>query len=115
MKRKIEPSFEAEDVLRQVGANIRTARLRRGETETALAERLGVARGTVARLERGDGGVSAALFIEALLQYGYSAQLHALGDPDQDGVGKRLDALRRPARGARGGARLLHRADPTRL
>ncbi|KRC80497.1 anaerobic benzoate catabolism transcriptional regulator [compost metagenome] len=114
MKKKIEPSFDAAEALARLGANIRTARLRRSEPEAALASRMGVSRATIARLERGDGGVSLALALEALLQYGFADQVFALGDPDADGVGKRLDAVRRPSRGS-GKAPSSHRADPSRL
>ena len=114
MKKKIEPSFEAAEALARLGAHIRTARLRRNETEATLASRMGVSRATINRLERGDGGVSLALALEALLQYGFGDQVFALGNPDLDGVGKRLDAIRRPARGS-GKARNSHRADPSSL
>ncbi|MGE8611736.1 MAG: helix-turn-helix transcriptional regulator [Achromobacter veterisilvae] len=114
MKKKLEPSFDAAEALARIGANIRTARLRRAETESMLASRMGVSRATIARLERGDGGVSLTLALEALLQYGFADQVFALGDPDQDGVGKRLDAVRRPSRGS-AGALHSHRADPSRL
>jgi transcriptional regulator with XRE-family HTH domain len=114
MKKKLEPSFDAAEALARIGANIRTARLRRAETESTLASRMGVSRATIARLERGDGGVSLTLALEALLQYGFADQVFALGDPDQDGVGKRLDAVRRPSRGS-AGARHWPRADPSRL
>ncbi|MGB3430319.1 helix-turn-helix transcriptional regulator [Achromobacter sp.] len=114
MKKKIEPSFDGAAALARIGANIRTARLRRAETESTLASRMGVSRATITRLERGDGGVSLALAIEALLQYGYADQVYALGDPELDGVGKRLDAVRRPSRGS-GKAPNAHRADPTQL
>lgn len=114
MKKKIEPSFDAAAALARIGANIRTARLRRAETESTLAARMGVSRATITRLERGDGGVSLALAIEALLQYGYADQVYALGDPDLDGVGKRLDAVRRPSRGSAKTPN-THRADPTQL
>ncbi|MNQ89122.1 anaerobic benzoate catabolism transcriptional regulator [compost metagenome] len=114
MKKKIEPSFDAAEALVRLGANIRTARLRRSETEATLASRMGVSRATITRLERGDGGVSLTLALEALLQYGFGDQVFALGDPDQDGVGKRLDAVRRPSRGS-GRPLHSHRADPSRL
>lgn len=114
MKKKIEPSFEAAEALARLGAHIRTARLRRNETETTLASRMGVSRATINRLERGDGGVSLALAFEALLLYGFGDQVFALGDPDRDGVGKRLDAMRRPTRGS-GKALRSHRTDPSNL
>lgn len=114
MKKKLEPSFDGAEALARIGVNLRTARLRRGETESTLADRLGVSRATIARLERGDGGVSLALALEALLQYGYAEQVFALGDPELDGVGKRLDAVRRPSRGSAGTLH-THRADPSRL
>lgn len=114
MKKKLEPSFDAAEALVRLGANLRTARLRRAESESVLASRMGVSRATIARLERGDGGVSLALAIEALLQYGYADQVFALGDPEVDGVGKRLDALRRPSRGS-SAALHAHRADPSEL
>ncbi|ARP81905.1 transcriptional regulator [Bordetella genomosp. 8] len=114
MKKKIEPSFDAADALARLGDNLRTARLRRAETEAGLAGRLGVSRSTIVRLEKGDGGVSAALLVEALLQYGFGDQVFALADPLQDKVGLRLDAVRRPARGSRKAAQ-AHRADPAKL
>lgn len=114
MKKKLAPSFEAAEALTRLGANVRTARLRRAESESTLADRLGVSRATIGRLERGDGGVSLALAIEALLQYGFGDQVFALADPEQDGVGKRLDALRRPSRGS-SGAPQAHRNDPSKL
>ncbi|MGE8604260.1 helix-turn-helix domain-containing protein [Bordetella trematum] len=113
MKKKLAPSFETTEALLTLGERLRTARLRRAETESMLAARLGVSRATIGRLERGDGGVSAALLLEALMQYGFSAQVFALADPNSDGVGKRLDALRRPARGRRQDS--TSRIDPTRL
>jgi len=48
--------------------------------------------------------VSSALLLEVLSYYGFSDQLFSLGDPGRDEVGKRMDALRRPARGRRGQA-----------
>jgi transcriptional regulator with XRE-family HTH domain len=114
MKRKIAPSFDTAAALERVGENLRTARLRRSETEAMLAARIGVSRATIARLEKGDGGVSAALLFEALMQYGLGNPLFLLADPDHDDVGKRLDAVRRPTRGSRKAPR-EHRVDPSKL
>lgn len=114
MKKKIAPTFDAAEALARLGQNLRTARLRRAETETALAERIGVSRSTIVRLEKGDGGISAALLVEALLQFGFGDQVFALADPEQDRVGQRLDKIRRPQRGSRR-APAAHRHDPAKL
>jgi len=115
MKRKIEPSFEVEQALRTVGENLRTARLRRSESASSLAQRMGVGRETIDRLERGDGGVSSALLLEVLSHYGFSDQLFSLGNPERDAVGKRLDALRRPTRGRRSAMPVTSKIDPSIL
>jgi len=100
MKRELVTTFEGEDILRLIGQNVKIARLRRNESEQMLADRLGVSRATVARLENGHGGIALGIAIQALLAYGFADQLYALGDPDTDGVGKRLDRLRRPTKGS---------------
>jgi transcriptional regulator with XRE-family HTH domain len=55
------------------------------------AQRIGIARATYQRLERGDPSVSAGSIVEALLIYGFDAQVLQLGDPDTDRVGLRLE------------------------
>lgn len=110
MKREFVPSFDTQDVLQLVGSNIKAARLRRNESESMLADRLGVSRATVGRLEAGHVGVAVGVLVQALLIYGFGTQLYALGDPDSDGVGKRNDRLRRPAKGNGRAARLTGRA-----
>ena len=50
----------------QLGESIRIARKRRQMTQSDLASRMFVARKTLARLEKGDPGVSMAVFASAL-------------------------------------------------
>ena len=50
----------------QVGAAIRTARIRRRKTAAELARRLGVSLPTLRKLEAGDPGVSLGTFVTAL-------------------------------------------------
>jgi transcriptional regulator with XRE-family HTH domain len=103
MKLSTPYSFQAEEAMRAIGAAIRTARLRRGESETLASQRAGVSRNTWARLEGGQPGVAAGLLIEALLVYGFDRQVFELGSPDLDEMGKRLERQRLPKRGnARG-------------
>lgn len=92
-------SFEAAAALEKVGADIRTARLRRGESEQQAAIRAGVSRSTWRRLEAGDSTVSAGLLFEALSLYGFGRDLFELADPDSDEEGKARDAVRRPKKG----------------
>jgi len=92
-------SFSTREALRQVGIHLKTARLRRGESEELAAERTGVSRQTWRRLEEGSAKVSLGLFFEAMTVYGFGEQLFDLAAPDLDADGMALDAARRPQRG----------------
>lgn len=92
-------SFQSEQALRQFGENIKTARLRRGESEEMAAQRTGVSRQTWRRLEQGLPTVSMGLMFEAMTIYGFAEQLFYLADPDTDADGKAYDAARRLKRG----------------
>lgn len=106
MKEKTKPSrigptlsFQAKSALAILGENIRTARLRRGESETLMAERVGVSRDTWRRLESGSPSVSLGLFVEAMCVLGFTQTLFELADPQTDTMGIAADAARRPQRG----------------
>ncbi|HLS50988.1 MAG TPA: helix-turn-helix transcriptional regulator [Burkholderiaceae bacterium] len=92
-------SFQSRQALKLVGKNLRTARLRRGESESLAAQRTGVSRHTWRRLEAGEPSVSLGLLFEALTIYGFTEQLFELANPDLDTEGKAHDAARRPKRG----------------
>jgi hypothetical protein len=68
-----------------------------------LALRVGVARNTLAAMERGDPGVAVGTYVAALWALGLIATLRGVARPDEDIVGRALDA-RRARRRARGGA-----------
>lgn len=84
--------------LQKLGADIALARRKRGLTELMMAERLGVARGTYQRLERGDPTVAMGVFAMALLVLGIGTPLADLADPRTDDTGLALDAERVPKR-----------------
>lgn len=92
-------SFQAKSALTALGANIRTARLRRGQSETLMSERVGVSRDTWRRLEAGSPSVSLGLFFEAMCVLGFTETLFDLADPQTDTMGIAADAARRPKRG----------------
>lgn len=92
-------SFQSQQALKNLGANLQIARLRRGESESLAAQRTGVSRHTWRRLEAGEPSVSLGLMFEALVVYGFTEQLFQLADPDLDIEGKAQDAARRPKKG----------------
>ena len=87
------PPAEIEETLRTLGRNIRTARLRRGITQSMLAERLGVTRTLVSRVEAGNPKPSVAVYLGALWALGLLADLDGVAEPDNDAAGKALERL----------------------
>ena len=95
------PPAAVEDALGRLGRNLRTARLRRRLRLQDVADRLGVSRFTVADLERGKSGVSAAAYFGALWALGLLDRADDLADPDRDEEGKVLENARSPQRASR--------------
>jgi ribosome-binding protein aMBF1 (putative translation factor) len=91
-----QPPAAVEQALTRLGRDIRTARLRRNWRLDDLAARMGVSRFTVADVERGKPGTSAAAYLGALWALGLLDQLSPVADPDHDSVGKTLEAARAP-------------------
>ena len=95
------PPAAVENALRQLGRNLRTARLRRRLRIQDVADRIGASRFTVADLEKGKPGASAAAYFGALWALGLLNQADNLADPDRDEEGKVLESARSPRRAAR--------------
>jgi transcriptional regulator with XRE-family HTH domain len=74
--------------LRELGANVVGWRRLRGLTQAQVADRAGVSRGTVIRLERGDGGVSIETLIRVLRALGVLGELSPALDPYRTDVGR---------------------------
>jgi transcriptional regulator with XRE-family HTH domain len=74
--------------LRQVAESLGTWRKLRGLTQAQLADRAGVSRHTVARLERGDGGVSLENVLRILRALGVLDALPRALDPYETDVGR---------------------------
>lgn len=90
------PPAEVEQALRRLGRNLRTARLRRRLRIQDVADRLGVSRLTVAGLEKGKPGASAAAYFGALWSLGLLSEADDLANPDRDVEGRILESARRP-------------------
>ncbi len=81
-----------------LGERLRLARMRRRMSLAELASRVGVARGTLTRLEQGDLSVSVGLLARVLAILGLEEDLDQLARDDE--LGQRLQdvQLRRPRR-----------------
>lgn len=72
----------------ELGERIRTARMRRRLTVTEMAERMGVTRPTLNRLEQGDLAVGLGVLVRALGVLGLDDDLAKLAADDE--LGRRL-------------------------
>lgn len=84
--------------LRQLGADIRVARLRQRIRASLLAERAGVAHTTLIRIERGDPGVGMGNYASVLWVLGFLDGLTRLAQPETDAAGLTVETLRLPTR-----------------
>ena len=84
-----------------LGERLRLARLRRRYSETEMAERVGVSRMTIYKLEHGDLSVGLGVLVRALGVLGLDADLDLIARDDE--LGRRLQdaALPRPSRSIR--------------
>jgi hypothetical protein len=70
--------------LKALGENLAIARTRRRESQRVWAKRLGVSIPTLIRMERGDPGVGAGIYVTALWLIGRSSALADLAAPASD-------------------------------
>jgi len=85
-----------ERILIDLGEKIRLARLRRNMSAQMLAERAGISRQTLSKLENGSGTVSLAVFIQVLFILGLEKDLDAVAKDDV--FGRKLQDLKLPSR-----------------
>lgn len=84
--------------LRQLGANIRNARRRRRIPTTLMAERAGISRVTLDKIEKGDPSVSLGRYAAVLYVLGLVKSLGSIASPAIDHVGLSLEEERLPKR-----------------
>jgi DNA-binding XRE family transcriptional regulator len=82
----LPPTLEA--ILKTVGENIKLARLRRKITTVMLAERAGMNRVTLRKVENGDSGVTLGAYASVLFSLGLEKDLLLIGDDDP--LGRKL-------------------------
>src|SRR5258708_2995298 len=84
--------------LTKLGLDLSTARRKRRLTVGMIAERVGVARTTYLKVEKGDPTVSMGVYAMALFVLGFPDALADIADPRRDETGLLLDAERLPKR-----------------
>lgn len=86
------------ELLKQVGSNIKLARMRRNITIKELANRIHVDERTITRLEKGDPSINFKNLLTALITLGIDDSVAKLANPDDDEVGKALEIQKKPKR-----------------
>lgn len=84
--------------LRQLGGDINRARRRRRIAMSLMAERAGIARATLAKIEKGDSTVSLGGYASVLFVLGFTDRLMNLADAAQDRLGLELQDETLPQR-----------------
>lgn len=84
--------------LQKFGSDLGVARRKRRLTAAMMAERIGVAPSTYARIEKGDASVGVGAYAMALFVLGYGNALNDLIDVRRDDHGLLLDRERIPRR-----------------
>ncbi len=84
--------------LTKLGSDIATARRKRNLTAMMMAERIGAAKSTYLKVEKGDPSVSMGIYAMALHVLGFGEAIGDVVDPRRDDVGLLLDADRLPRR-----------------
>lgn len=82
-------------LLTELGERLRLARLRRRLTTTTVAERCGISRPTLFKVERGDPSVTLGTYLRVLAIYGLNGDLATVASDDV--LGRRLQDLALPA------------------
>ena len=92
------PPYPVENAIKQLGQNLRTARLRRNLTIKDVGEKIGTGPRPVADAEKGKPTTSMAVYVALLWNYDLLAPWTDLADPSTDIEGLALSESRERAR-----------------
>jgi len=98
--------------LRKLGHDLRDARRRRRIPMAILAERSSVSRMTLAKIEKGESGVSLGNYASVLFALGLAERLAKLADPNEDRVGREIEEEHLPKRIRLSRNQTAHRTTP---
>ena len=94
----MRPIYSVEKSLKKLGADIRSARIRRQLKQSLVAERAGISINTLSKVEKGDAGVSIAVVANVLFALGFGTPFSDMVSQVNDRVGLMLDEERLPRR-----------------
>ena len=92
------PPYAVAQSLKRLGADMRTARLRRNLTIEGLAEKIGTGPRAVGDAEKGKASTSAAVYAAMLWALDLLPQLDEVARPENDEAGQALALARGPGR-----------------
>jgi len=95
------PPWPVEQTIRKLGANLRTARLRRNLSLREVAGKIGVERHTVSAAEGGKPSTGIAVYAAMLWVLGLEGQLAQVADPSGGDEGSALARSRERLRASR--------------
>jgi DNA-binding XRE family transcriptional regulator len=98
MKTPVNLPIPAIKALHKVGRDISDARRRRRITTQLMAERAGVSRATIGKIEKGNPTTSIGSYSAVLFVLGMTNQLSDLVDATHDWTGRRLEEEKLPQR-----------------
>jgi transcriptional regulator with XRE-family HTH domain len=84
------PPYQVEQALKTLGANLRTARLRRNLSIEEVAAKIGAGRHVVADAEKGKPSTGIAIYAGLLWAFGLTEHLLDVADPAADEEGRLL-------------------------
>jgi transcriptional regulator with XRE-family HTH domain len=84
------PPFAVERALKTLGANLRTARIRRKLTLEDVAQKIGVSRRILGDMEKGKPSTAIAIYVAALWALDLLGHLSSVADPTKDTEGLTL-------------------------
>ncbi len=93
--------YAVEHAIKEVGNNLRTARLRRKQTIEEVAEKIGAGPRAVRAAESGKPSTGIAVYAALLWTYGLLSPFQELANPQQDEQGLALTGVGKNARARR--------------
>ncbi len=92
------PPYPVEQALKRLGANLRTARLRRNLTIKVVAEKIGAGPRAVMDAEKGKPSTSIAVYVALLWVFDLLGPFGEVADPARDAEGQALARSRERSR-----------------